>query len=137
VIEAAGGRRAVVECGLAYPLPEGQRSALAYALDVRLGLEGDWSVPGVWRYVNERTALLPFPSVAFLHEPSLHAEGFTGSALDQEGLRTLAPVILGLAGPNARTAPIAAKDGWVLVQIRNRSEAPCPAAIRFARSRTR
>jgi hypothetical protein len=136
-IDAAGGRRAVVECGLAFPLPRDQHSALAYALDVRMGMEDDWSTPGIWRFVNLKTALMPLPSVAFVHEPTLRRQGFTGSAVRPDGLRTIAPLVLGLAGRNVRVAPIAAKDGWVLVQIRNRAEPPCPAAIRFARSRTR
>jgi hypothetical protein len=134
-IASAGGRAAVVACGPAVVDPKDHLTSLAYALDVHMAMEKDWTVPGMWRWVNPQRAQLPRPAVLFVYEPALRRVNADGSPLTLEGLRKLAPELVSMAGRSVVFAPIGAAHGWGLVQVRSSANPPCAAAVKFSRTR--
>ena len=134
-IEASGGRAAVVACGPAVVDPTDQLTSLAYALDVHMAMEKHWSAPGIWRWINPQREQMPRPVVLFVYEPAMRKVNSDGSPLTREGLRKLAPELVSMAGRSAVLEPIGAARGWGLVQVRNRINAPCAAAVNFSRTR--
>ena len=134
-INSAGGRAAVVACGPAVVDPNDQLTSLAYALDVHMAMEKHWSVPGIWRWVDPQREQMPRPVVIFVYEPAMRQINSDGSPLSREGLRKLAPELVSMAGRGAVFQPIGAAKGWGLVQVRNRVNPPCSAAVKFSRTR--
>ena len=134
-IDSAGGRAAVVACGPAVVDPKDQLTSLAYALDVHMAMEKHWTVPGTWRWVNPAREQMPRPVVLFVYEPAMRKINADGSPQSREGLRKLAPELVSMAGRSTVFDPIGAARGWGLVQVRNKQEAPCAAALRFSRTR--
>jgi len=135
LIQAAGGRESVVECGPTAVYPSNQLSAVAYALDVRLRMEQDWSVPGMWRWAWGAAGRTPRPLVLLLHYPSAKADASIGMPLTRERVRNALPVVVSIARRDAVFSPIATAGDWAAVQVHGPTEAPCPAATRFSRTR--
>ena len=130
-IASAGGRQAVVDCGPALAWPADHHTAVAFNLDVRMAMEGDWSVPGVWRWVSTRTARMPNPSVVFVNSPQLERVDLAGDPSNREGLRTLAPAVVAVAGRDVVVDPIGRAGGWTIIQMRKSGTAPCAAVVRW------
>jgi len=135
LIDAAGGRTALLACGIGAVNPPDQLSAAAYALDVHLAPGDTPDVPSMWRWETAEPGHAPSAFVFLVHYPLADAAALRGLPLTRERLLAVVPASANVASGDAIVSPIATAGDWAAAQVRTPLQPECAAAARFSRTR--